>query len=105
MIEGEANSLELTFEASVENAAFVPEFASELMVRHPLTPPLPPKEVVQPAGKAGTTAVSKFSENTAPDCPSNSWTVLVPRFTDPSCNCRVAVTVPPQVPAAVNVYG
>ena len=63
--------------------------------------------MVHPAGKAGAVTPSKFWVKTVDtvDWPSPKENVTVPRFSVPSCNWRVAVSVPPQLPAAVKVKG
>ena len=63
------------------------------------------KAVVQPAGSAGATTPSKFSLKTTLRTPSVKVNVTVPRLDAPSCNWKVAVSVPPQLPFAVKVNG
>src|SRR5215469_4659357 len=63
--------------------------------------------VVQPEGSAGAVTLSKFSEKLVVliVAPSRMVKLTVPKLVAPSCSCKVAVTVPPQVPLAVKLKG
>jgi hypothetical protein len=61
------------------------------------------KLLTHPAGSAGATTPSKFSEKAMLKTPSVNVYVTVPRLVAPSWSCRLAVKVPPQVPDAVKV--
>src|SRR5882724_4129136 len=65
----------------------------------------PVVEVVQPAGRAGALAESKFSVKTELAWPSGKRADVTPRFAGPSWSCKVAMTLPPQAPVTANANG
>src|SRR5689334_17267894 len=88
-----------TFVPSIEKAAFGGLALENVEVVQGLCDPL--AELVQPAGNAGADTESKFCAKTL-DCPSANAKFTVPRFSAPSCSCKVAMLVPPHVPVAVS---
>src|SRR4051812_42976211 len=88
---------------SGEKGAFGAVSGGELVVRQLCS--TPEEEVVHPAGKAGTVTASKFWVEIVVYAPRGKTRLVEPRLEAPSCNRRIGLIEPPQVPEAEKVNG
>src|SRR5262249_2239808 len=100
-IAGLVSRLSDTVLGSSTNAAF--GIVSALVFVVFQRPEPEPSAAVQPAGRAGATTASKASDSGTTSAASGNEKATDPKSVPPSCRCRVATTVPPQLPEARNV--